>query len=94
MRCALQHVRYSGDQHGTHARYPDPAQKEVREAIASANGLTGECVYAGNGASEIIAAITSMTAPKKALLIEPCYSGYEHALGPWQGCDVKRAFLS
>lgn len=73
--------------------YPDPAQKDVREAIASANGLTGECVYAGNGASEIIAAITSMTAPKKALLIEPCYSGYEHALGPWQGCDVKGAFL-
>ena len=73
--------------------YPDPAQKDVREAIASANGLTGECVYAGNGASEIIAAITSMTAPKKALLIEPCYSGYEHALGPWPECDVKTVFL-
>ena len=73
--------------------YPDPAQKDVRGAIARANDVDPGCVYAGNGASEIIKAITVMTAPHKALLIEPCYSGYENALGTREGCEIRRVFL-
>ena len=78
----------------TNARfYPDPAQKDVRAAIARANGVEPGCVYAGNGASEIIKTITHMTAPKAALLIEPCYIGYENALGSEDGCVIKRLYL-
>ncbi|MBO4904641.1 MAG: aminotransferase class I/II-fold pyridoxal phosphate-dependent enzyme [Lachnospiraceae bacterium] len=75
-------------------RYPDILQRDVRKALAQANGLVPECVYAGNGASEIIKVITLMTAPKTALLIEPCYSGYENALSTRGGCEIRRAFLS
>lgn len=73
--------------------YPDLSQKDVRAAIARANGVKTGCVYAGNGASEIIKTITYMTAPKTALLIEPCYIGYENALGCLSGCDIKRYYL-
>lgn len=74
--------------------YPDIAQKDVRTAIARANDVDPGCVYAGNGASEIIKAVTSMAAPKTALLIEPCYSGYENALVTCEGCEIRRVILN
>ena len=57
--------------------YPDPGQNGVRNAIADAEGIPASCVYAGSGASELIMAVTNLVKPKKALLTEPCYSGYE-----------------
>lgn len=71
-------------------QYPDIAQSDVRKAIAASEGVPEDCVYAGSGASELIMAVTAMTAPKKALLIEPCYSGYEHAL---HDCEIVRYHL-
>ncbi|MCR5356375.1 MAG: aminotransferase class I/II-fold pyridoxal phosphate-dependent enzyme [Lachnospiraceae bacterium] len=70
--------------------YPDIAQGGVRNAIAEAERLPASCVYAGSGASELLMAVTSLIKPKKALLIEPCYSGYKHALGD---CEIKRYVL-
>lgn len=70
--------------------YPDMEQKEVRTAIAASEGVSAECVYCGSGASELIMAVTAMRAPKKALLIEPCYGGYEHAL---HDCEIVRYYL-
>ena len=75
---------------GAASYYPDIEQKEVRTAIAKAEGVSAECIYCGSGASELIMAVTAQTSPKKALLIEPCYSGYEHAL---HDCEIVRYFL-
>lgn len=60
--------------------YPDIRQEEVRKSIAGFLGMESEYVYAGNGASELIQAVVRAEAPKKAVLFEPGFSGYEHAL--------------
>ena len=70
--------------------YPDIRQAGVRRVIAESEGIPASCVYAGSGASELLMAVTSMIKPKKALLIEPCYSGYEHAL---KDCEIIRHVL-
>ena len=73
--------------------YPDPGQMEVRSAIADMEGTTPECVFAGSGASELLLATAHMCNPGKALLIEPCYSGYEYALNCIRDCEIKRYYL-
>lgn len=70
--------------------YPDIRQSTVRAAIAEAEGVTPGQVYAGSGASELIMAVTALVSPKKALLIDPCYSGYEHALSSMRKCNIVR----
>ena len=60
--------------------YPDPEQAALRAALARHAGLGEECVFAGNGASELIMAAVRAFLPKKVLLIQPCYSGYRYAL--------------
>lgn len=74
-------------------RYPDPFQRAVREALSKVRGVPFDCVYAANGASELIMGITAMRAPCRALLIEPGYTGYAHALDAQTGCRVSRHFL-
>ncbi|MDO5702146.1 MAG: aminotransferase class I/II-fold pyridoxal phosphate-dependent enzyme, partial [Lachnospiraceae bacterium] len=75
------------------AAYPDSEQEEVRSAIAAADGVAAECVFAGNGASELILASVRAVAPKTALLIEPCFSGYRHALKSLRGCEIREMYL-
>ncbi len=73
--------------------YPDPVQKDVRNALADMENISAECVFAGNGASELLLASARMLAPRKALLIEPCYKGYEYALNCIQDCAIRRYYL-
>lgn len=73
--------------------YPDIRQTDVRAAIAEAEEVGIENVIAGSGASELIMAVTSFAAPRKALLIEPCYSGYEHAISSVADCNIVRYCL-
>ncbi len=75
------------------ARYPDIRQTDVRVALAEAECISPECVYAGSGASELIMAVTNLVHPKKALLIDPCYSGYEYALSSAGNCKTERYSL-
>ena len=70
--------------------YPDIRQRDVRAAIAETEGVTADQVYAGSGASQLIMAVTNLVNPKKALLIDPCYSGYEHALASVCDCNIVR----
>ncbi|MCR5337276.1 MAG: aminotransferase class I/II-fold pyridoxal phosphate-dependent enzyme [Lachnospiraceae bacterium] len=70
-------------------RYPDPDQEQVRMIIADAVGVQSENIVAGNGASELIMAAVRAADPKKALLFEPCFSGYRHALQAAR-CEVKQ----
>ncbi len=69
--------------------YPDLFQRDVRAAVAAMHGVGDDLVIAGNGASELIMAAVPAFAPKKALLIEPAYSGYERALCA-AGCEIMR----
>lgn len=78
---------------GNAAHYPDPEQEEVRSAIARSAGLDMRCVYAGNGASELIMAAVRAVSPKRALLFEPAFAGYGHALRA-AGCEIVRQTLS
>ena len=56
--------------------YPDISQKALRTAISEADEADADCVIAGCGASELLMAAVAMILPRKALLIEPCYTGY------------------
>ena len=73
--------------------YPDPEQEKVRTAIAKADGVKAENVFAGNGASELILAAVRAVSPKKAVLMEPCYLGYSYALQSLSDCEIIRVQL-
>lgn len=68
-------------------RYPDRRSSELRERIALRNHISSDMVVMGNGASESIMAIVKMLRPRHALLIEPCFYGYRHALLA-EGCQI------
>ena len=70
--------------------YPDLMQTDVRLAIADAENISAENLIAGAGASELIMAVTRMAMPKRALIIEPGYTGYLHALSSVTDCEVIR----
>lgn len=80
-------MRYFGN-------YPELSQSSVRRAVAAAEGVPCECIYAGNGTSELIMGIIRAEMPHKALLIEPGYSGYQHALGSVGDCEIRRYYLN
>ncbi len=82
-------LEYSAERAG---QYPDIRQEEVRNAIGYLTGLEKSFIYAGNGASELIQASVRAVIPKKALLLEPGYSGYAHAL-KGAGCLIDRHIL-
>ncbi len=78
----------------TVGHYPDTMQREFRGAIADVYGIDGSMVWGGNGASELIFAIVSMLEARRAMMIEPCFSGYRHALGAETCCEIVTYKLS
>lgn len=72
--------------------YPDIRQDRIRGTIADYIGVASWQVCAGSGASELIMALVRAAGPKRALLYEPCFSGYEHALKA-QGAEIKKHLL-
>ena len=62
------------------SEYPDLEQRELRLALSKADGVPPMYIRAGNGASELITAVTALVRPKHAVLIEPSFTGYRHAL--------------
>ncbi|MCR4705592.1 MAG: aminotransferase class I/II-fold pyridoxal phosphate-dependent enzyme, partial [Lachnospiraceae bacterium] len=79
---------------GKSLAYPDIKQREVRRKIAEADGVYFENVYAGAGASEMLMAVTAMRRPKCAVLMDPCFSGYAHALRSQADCRTIRLTLA
>lgn len=61
-------------------QYPDLSCSALRDEISKMENAEKESVICGNGASELFMAIVHAVKPKKALVLSPCYSGYEHAL--------------
>ena len=76
------------------ANYPDITQTEFRKAVAKAEGIQGDNIVGGNGASELLMAIVNMIRPKKALLPVPSFYGYEHVLHSVPGCEIEHYILS
>ncbi len=73
--------------------YPDITQREVRKALAGLNKITPMETFAGNGASELITTVIRYKNPGTALLIEPCFTGYERALSGLDDCEIMRYFI-
>ncbi|MCR5719607.1 MAG: aminotransferase class I/II-fold pyridoxal phosphate-dependent enzyme [Lachnospiraceae bacterium] len=73
--------------------YPDIRQRSLLNKMARALHCKEEQLICGNGASELIMAYVRSLLPQCALLIRPCFSGYEHALGSLKDCRIKEIFL-
>ena len=84
-------------------QYPDMEQTEFRNAISKALNssenyagtlFTPDMIIGGNGASELLAAISLLLKPKKVLLAVPSFYGYQHALGMLDDCEIERYVLT
>ncbi len=73
-------------------KYPDIMQRNIKSCLAGKDGVSEANVLAGNGASELLLGTVKYISTKKALLPEPCYSGYEYVLGS-EDCEVIRYSL-
>ena len=60
--------------------YPDPECEALREAIADYEDVEATQILCGNGASELLLAITTALQPKRVLLAAPCFLEYERVL--------------
>lgn len=69
--------------------YPEYSQSSLREALGRLEGISADEVVAGNGASELIMAVVRAVNPKKAVLIEPGFYGYRHALNSLPECSIE-----
>ncbi len=78
--------------------YPDPECRELRRALACKEGVPEEQIVCGNGASDLIYAVTRAVHPRKALLYTPSFSEYETALSlegseiSWYSCRSGNEF--
>lgn len=67
--------------------YPDPYCRELVTAISEFEGVGKEKILCGNGAAELIFSFCRSLGPKKALILDPCFSEYETALRA-SACEV------
>ena len=74
-------------------RYPDPYCRALVQAIARYEGVPGEFILCGNGASELIYAYCEAVRPGRAMELAPTFSEYSLALQR-SGCGVVRFALS
>lgn len=60
--------------------YPDPASRNLIQAIASAVNLPADSLLVGNGSIELMYAFMRAVGKKRALVIEPTFSEYARAV--------------
>ena len=73
-------------------RYPDPLCRELRAALAGAEGVPADWILCGHGAADLIFRLALAVRPRRALLPAPTFAEYEAALQT-VGCAVQRVFL-
>lgn len=73
-------------------RYPDPLCRELRAALAGAEGVPADWILCGNGAADLIFRLALAVRPRRALLPAPTFAEYEAALQT-VGCAVQCVFL-
>ena len=88
--CVRQVLRENVD---AFAAYPDPQCRVLTSSIASYEGVAESMVLATAGATDAISRLCQALRPRRALLVAPCYSGYEQALEQ-VGCDIAWCHLS
>lgn len=69
-------------------KYPDQNSSALRQKLSQVTKIPQSKLFFGNGASEIISLLVNAIRPKKALLVSPCFSGYERALKAY-GCNIR-----
>lgn len=75
-------------------QYPDYEQRILRSKLAKMEGIETSQVVAGNGASELIMALVRAVNPKKAVIVEPAFYGYRHALNSLENCEISEYVLA
>jgi threonine-phosphate decarboxylase len=81
------------------AAYPDPLWRDLLSALAEFEQIPEHQIICGNGASELLLALVSALAPKKALLFAPGFQEYERVLQvsgttiEWQELMPERDYL-
>ncbi len=76
-------------------KYPDIYHESLIRDTAEIFDVNEANIVYGNGASEIIMAICHAFLPKKALLVTPCFSGYEFCIkGAAPKCKIAYHTLS
>ncbi len=75
------------------ARYPDPACRGLRRAIARRDGVEEGQILCGNGASDLIYRLALARKPRQALLLAPTFSEYRRAL-EGVGCQIREHRLA
>jgi len=73
-------------------RYPDPLCRELTAALGEKHGLPPEHILCGAGAADLLFRLVSAKRPRRALLVEPAFSGYGEALAA-ADCRTERFFL-
>ncbi|HIS19492.1 MAG TPA: threonine-phosphate decarboxylase [Candidatus Spyradocola merdavium] len=73
-------------------RYPDPACRELRRALAAHHAVRPAQVLCGAGAADLIYRLALAVRPRRALLPAPTFAEYGRALA-LAGCAVERAAL-
>ncbi|WP_318505960.1 threonine-phosphate decarboxylase CobD [Bacillus sp. T3] len=71
--------------------YPDPAQRKLKEKLATRFGLAPDQLIIGNGAAECMALIILALEPKTVGVIYPCFSEYEK-LATAFGASIKACY--
>ena len=59
---------------------PDREYTSLRKCIAEYTGTDYRNILVGNGSTELISLVIQLRHPKKALIVGPTYSEYEHEL--------------
>ena len=60
--------------------YPDREYTSLRKAIGNYIDIDYENILVGNGSTELISLVIQLMKPKKALIVGPTYSEYEHEI--------------
>lgn len=60
--------------------YPDPTCRDLRDALARAEGVPAENIVCTAGATDLMHRVCAAVRPGRALVTAPCFSGYEQAL--------------
>lgn len=73
-------------------RYPDPLCRELTAALGRKHGVPSEHILCGAGAADLLFRLVQAKRPRRALIVEPAFSGYEEALRTTD-CQIERFFL-
>ena len=70
-------------------KYPDIKHEQLIRDTAKLFDVIEDVIIYGNGSSELIMAICHALNPKKAMLVVPCFLGYEYSItGASPKCDI------